>query len=144
MCAAASDVGCVSGRGTRAWAGLAVIQPAPCLAAPRRSCTRPAAARQYKPLPPELQNWGFYRLVLVYTLGFCLTNGAFGAVNASLVDTVKAGEPIATVILTLLFLPGEKVTLPIFLSLLPIVAGVAVSSMSDASFQVLGLAMAMG
>jgi len=100
--------------------------------------------RQYKPLPAELQNWGFYRLVLVYTLGFCLTNGAFGAVNASLVDTVKAGEPIATVVLTLLFLPGEKVTLPIFLSLLPIVAGVAVSSMSDASFQLLGLAMAMG
>ena len=64
--------------------------------------------------------------------------------NASLVDTVKAGEPIATVVLTLLFLPGEKVTLPIFLSLLPIVAGVAVSSMSDASFQLLGLAMAMG
>ena len=103
-----------------------------------------AAARQYKPMPAELQNWGFYRLVCVYTLGFCLTNGAFGAVNASLVDTVKAGEPIATVILTLLFLPGEKVTLPIFLSLLPIVAGVAVSSMSDASFQLLGLAMAMG
>jgi len=100
--------------------------------------------RQYKPLPTELQNWGFYRLVLVYTMGFCLTNGAFGAVNASLVDTVKAGEPIATVILTLLFLPGETVTLPIFLSLLPIVAGVGVSSMSDASFQMLGLAMAMG
>merc|ERR1719160_2389770 len=77
-------------------------------------------------------------------MGFCLTNGAFGAVNASLVDTVKAGEPIATVILTLLFLPGETVTLPIFLSLLPIVAGVGVSSMSDASFQMLGLAMAMG
>ena len=134
-----------------------------------------AAARQYKPMPAELQNWGFYRLVCVYTLGFCLTNGAFGAVNASLVDTVKAGEPIATVILTLLFLPGEtvalartltlnlsliltlslsrsrslsltprltrtpsltpkrnpdQVTLPIFLSLLPIVAGVGVSSMS--------------
>ena len=112
--------------------------------ASRRSRTRPATARQYKPLPTELQNWGFYRLVLVYTLGFCLTNGAFGAVNASLVDTVKAGEPIATVVLTLLFLPGEKVTLPIFLSLLPIVAGVAGSSMSDASFQLLGLAMAMG
>jgi len=100
--------------------------------------------RQHKPLPAELQNWGFYRLVCVYTLGFCMTNGAFGAVNASLVDTVKAGEPIATVILTLLFLPGEKVTVPIFLSLLPIVAGVGVSSMSDASFQMFGLAMAMG
>ena len=36
---------------------------------------RAAAARQYKPLPTELQNWGFYRLVLVYTMGFCLTNG---------------------------------------------------------------------
>ena len=65
-------------------------------------------------------------------------------VNASFVDTIKAGEPIATVLLTLLCLPGEKVTGLIFASLMPIVAGVAISSLSDTSFNLLGFCMAMG
>jgi len=84
-------------------------------------------------------------MILVYSVGFCLTNGAFGAVNASFVDTIKAGEPLATMLLTVLFLSdGPAVTLPIFLSLLPIVGGVSVSSMSEASFSWIGFSMAMG
>lgn len=100
--------------------------------------------RRYKPLPPEAYSGGFLRMVLVYSFGFCLTNGSFGAVNASFVDTVKAGEPIATMLLTVLFLDAESVTLPICLSLLPIVGGVSVSSMAEASFNLKGFAMAMG
>ena len=100
--------------------------------------------KQYKSLPSSAMTVGFYRLIFVYTLGFCLTNGSFGKFSASLVDTIKAGEPIATVLLTVMFLPGEKVTPLIFLSLLPIVAGVATSSLSDASFNLLGFCMAMG
>jgi len=100
--------------------------------------------KPYKSLPAEAHNWGFYRLLLVYSLGFCLTNGSFGAVNASFVDTIKAGEPIATVALTVLFLSDESVPLLVFLSLLPIVAGVGISSMSDTSFNLLGFGMAMG
>merc|ERR1719164_163726 len=89
-------------------------------------------------------NMGFYRLLFVYTAGFCLTNGSFGKVNASFVDTIKAGEPIATVLLTLVCLPGETVTPLVFLSLLPIVGGVATSSLSEALFNLLGFCMAMG
>jgi len=100
--------------------------------------------KPYKSLPAEAHSWGFYRLLLVYSLGFCLTNGSFGAVNASFVDTIKAGEPIATVALTLLFLADESVPLLVFLSLLPIVAGVGISSLSDTSFNLLGFGMAMG
>lgn len=100
--------------------------------------------KPYKSLPAEAHSWGFYRLLIVYSVGFCLTNGSFGAVNASFVDTIKAGEPIATVALTLLFLSDESVPLIVFLSLLPIVAGVGISSMSDTSFNILGFAMAMG
>lgn len=100
--------------------------------------------KPYKTLPSQAMNFGLYRLIAVYTVGFCLTNGSFGKVNASFVDTIKAGEPIATVLLTVLFLPGERVTGLVFLSLLPIVAGVAVSSMSDTSFNMLGFLMAMG
>jgi len=65
-------------------------------------------------------------------------------VNASFVDTIKAGEPIATVALTVLFLSEESVPLVVFLSLLPIVAGVGISSLSDTSFNLLGFGMAMG
>ena len=100
--------------------------------------------KQHKALPAEAMSWGLYRLIAVYTIGFCLTNGSFGKVNASFVDTIKAGEPIATVVLTLVCLPGEKVTTLIFLSLLPIVLGVATSSLSEASFNLLGFCMAMG
>merc|ERR1719201_2023710 len=92
--------------------------------------------RQYKEMPSSV-GFGFYRLLLVCSLGFCLTNGSFGAVNASFVDTIKAGEPIATVALTLLFLNDESVPLIVFLSLLPIVAGVGISSLSDTSFNLL-------
>lgn len=46
--------------------------------------------------------------------------------------------------LTVLFLSDESVPLLVFLSLLPIVAGVGISSLSDSSFNVLGFAMAMG
>jgi len=100
--------------------------------------------KPWKSMPPEAMNIGFYRLLFVYTAGFCLTNGSFGKVNASFVDTIKAGEPIATVLLTVICLPGETVTPLVFLSLLPIVAGVATSSLSDTSFNMMGFCMAMG
>ena len=100
--------------------------------------------KPYKSMPADAMTGGFYRLLFVYTAGFCLTNGSFGKVNASFVDTIKAGEPIATVMLTLLCLPGERVTMLVFASLLPIVAGVAISSLSDTSFNLLGFCMAMG
>jgi len=100
--------------------------------------------KPWKSMPPEAMNIGFYRLLFVYTAGFCLTNGSFGKVNASFVDTIKAGEPIATVLLTVICLPGETVTGLVFLSLLPIVSGVAISSLSDTSFNLMGFGMAMG
>ena len=107
-------------------------------------CLRVLKLRRYKSLPPEAYTWGFARMVLVYAFGFCLTNGSFGAVNASFVDTVKAGEPIATMLLTVCFLRAESPSLPVALSLLPIVAGVSISSMAEASFNLRGFAMAMG
>lgn len=100
--------------------------------------------KPWKSMPAEAMNTGFFRLLFVYTAGFCLTNGSFGKVNASFVDTIKAGEPIATVLLTVICLPGETVTPLVFASLLPIVGGVAISSLSDTSFNLMGFGMAMG
>lgn len=64
--------------------------------------------KQYKSLPAEAHNWGFYRLLFVYSVGFCLTNGSFGAVNASFVDTIKVSpSPPPPDNPSSLFAPGQ-------------------------------------
>ncbi|KAJ1625799.1 triose-phosphate transporter family-domain-containing protein [Pavlovales sp. CCMP2436] len=99
-----------------------------CSTSPRRSAARSS----------------LFWLCLVYSLGFSLTNASFGAVNASFVDTVKAAEPISTVALAALFLSNEKMTPRVLLALLPIVGGVGISSMAEASASLIGLAFALG
>mmetsp|Transcript_33229 Transcript_33229/g.107315 ORF Transcript_33229/g.107315 Transcript_33229/m.107315 type:complete len:403 (+) Transcript_33229:112-1320(+) len=131
-------------KGRAPWMSLTLMQHV-CATAAGTFALRVAGLRRYKELPASAQTWGFYRMVLVYSLGFCMTNGAFGAVNASFVDTVKAGEPLATMLLTVLFLSdAPPVTLPIFLSLLPIVGGVSISAMAEASFSWVGFSLALG
>lgn len=110
---------------------------------------RALALRPYKPLPssaslerPALR--ALVALCIVYTTGFFLTNASFGAVNASFVDTVKAGEPITTVLLASLFMPNERASLAVIMALLPIVGGVGISSMAEASASLVGLAFAFG
>lgn len=103
----------------------------------------------YKPLPSAAELSPAARSALgwlcaVYSLGFALTNGSFGAVNASFVDTVKAAEPISTVALAVLFLANERITPRVVLALLPIVCGVGLSSMAEASASAVGLALALG
>jgi solute carrier family 35 protein E1 len=103
----------------------------------------------YKPLPAAGEVSAEARralgwLCVVYTLGFSLTNASFGAVNASFVDTVKAAEPISTVLLAQLFLANERITARVGAALLPIVGGVALSSMAEASASLIGLAFALG
>jgi solute carrier family 35 protein E1 len=110
---------------------------------------RVVGLQPFKPLPRASEVSGeAYRalgwLCLVYTLGFSLTNASFGAVNASFVDTVKAGEPISTVALASLFLANEQVTGRVLAALMPIVGGVAISSMAEASASLIGLAFALG
>ena len=55
----------------------------------------------------------------------------------------EGGRADRRVILTILLIPTERVTAGIFLSLLPIVCGVGLSSLSEASFNLLGFGMAM-
>jgi drug/metabolite transporter (DMT)-like permease len=58
-------------------------------------------------------------------------------VSASFAETVKAGEPISSVLIGLFFF-HEGTTLPTYLTLIPICLGVGVSSMQDVSFDILG------
>ena len=52
-------------------------------------------------------------------------------------------EPFFSVVLSFLVL-GEKASLPVVLTLIPIVGGVAAASFSEASFNWLGFGTAMG
>jgi len=81
-------------------------------------------------------------------IAFCHTGVHVGAVIAlgagavSFAHIVKASEPVVTCGLNYLLL-GEILPLPVYLTLLPIIGGVAIASMKELSFTVLALASAM-
>lgn len=81
-------------------------------------------------------------LALVHTLGNLFTNMSLGRVAVSFTHTIKAMEPFFSVLLSALFL-GERPTPWVVLSLLPIVGGVALASMTEASFNWAGFWSAM-
>jgi solute carrier family 35 protein E1 len=67
---------------------------------------------------------------------------ALGAGAVSFAHIVKASEPVVTCLMNYLFL-GQVLPLPVYLTLLPIIGGVAIASMKELSFTVLALASAM-
>ncbi|GAB2289505.1 hypothetical protein Dimus_023815 [Dionaea muscipula] len=81
-------------------------------------------------------------LAVVHTLGNLFTNMSLGKVAVSFTHTIKAMEPFFSVILSAMFL-GEVPTPWVVLSLLPIVGGVALASVTEASFNWAGFSSAM-
>ncbi|GLT79493.1 hypothetical protein SLA2020_509790 [Shorea laevis] len=81
-------------------------------------------------------------LAVVHTLGNLFTNMSLGKVAVSFTHTIKAMEPFFSVILSAMFL-GEMPTLWVVASLLPIVGGVGLASMTEASFNWAGFWSAM-
>lgn len=67
---------------------------------------------------------------------------ALGAGAVSFAHIVKASEPVVTCGLNALLLK-EVLPLPVYLTLLPIIGGVAIASLKELSFTVLALASAM-
>lgn len=67
---------------------------------------------------------------------------ALGAGAVSFAHIVKASEPVVTCGLNALLLK-EVLPLPVYMTLLPIIGGVAIASMKELSFTVLALASAM-
>ncbi|KAF5933171.1 hypothetical protein HYC85_029342 [Camellia sinensis] len=81
-------------------------------------------------------------LAVVHTLGNLFTNMSLGKVAVSFTHTIKAMEPFFSVVLSAMFL-GEVPTLWVVASLLPIVGGVGLASMTEASFNWPGFWSAM-
>ncbi|XP_020571792.1 phosphoenolpyruvate/phosphate translocator 2, chloroplastic [Phalaenopsis equestris] len=81
-------------------------------------------------------------LAMVHTLGNLFTNMSLGKVAVSFTHTIKAMEPFFSVLLSALFL-GEQPSVWVLFSLAPIVGGVALASMTEASFNWAGFWSAM-
>eukprot|EP00889_Picochlorum_renovo_P001580 jgi/Picre1/28610/NNA_004010.t1 len=79
----------------------------------------------------------------IHVLGNVLTNMSLKAVAVSFTHTIKALEPFFSVLLSFIFL-GSIPTIPVAASLLPIVAGVALASISELSFNWTGFLTALG
>ncbi|KAK4479343.1 hypothetical protein RD792_014855 [Penstemon davidsonii] len=81
-------------------------------------------------------------LAVVHTLGNLFTNMSLGKVAVSFTHTIKAMEPFFSVLLSAMFL-GEFPSIWVVSSLLPIAGGVALASMTEASFNWAGFWSAM-
>lgn len=81
-------------------------------------------------------------LACVHTLGNLFTNMSLGRVAVSFTHTIKAMEPFFSVLLSALFLK-EYPSLLVLVSLVPIVGGVALASLTEASFNWAGFLSAM-
>ncbi|XP_061359611.1 phosphoenolpyruvate/phosphate translocator 2, chloroplastic-like [Gastrolobium bilobum] len=81
-------------------------------------------------------------LAVAHTMGNLLTNISLGKVSVSFTHTIKSMEPFFTVVLSSLFL-GERPTLWVVSSLVPIVGGVALASVTEVSFNWIGFITAM-
>jgi solute carrier family 35, member E1 len=87
-------------------------------------------------------------LMTLFPIALCHTGVHVGAVIAlgagavSFAHIVKASEPVVTCGLNALLI-GEVLPLPVYLTLLPIIGGVAIASMKELSFTLTALASAM-
>jgi len=87
-------------------------------------------------------------LKTLFPIALCHTGVHVGAVIAlgagavSFAHIVKASEPVVTCLFNALLL-GQTFTLPVYMTLIPIIGGVAIASMKELSFTTLALASAM-
>jgi solute carrier family 35, member E1 len=82
-------------------------------------------------------------LAVVHTIGNLLTNVSLGMVAVSFTHTIKAMEPLFSVLLSALFL-GQPVDPLVLATLVPIIGGVAGASLAEVSFNWPGFISAMG
>ncbi|KAH9550835.1 hypothetical protein CY35_10G092600 [Sphagnum magellanicum] len=95
-----------------------------------------------KPSVTQNQLASILPLACVHTLGNLFTNMSLGKVAVSFTHTIKAMEPFFSVLLSAAFL-GEVPNPLVVATLVPIVGGVALASLTEASFNWAGFLSAM-
>lgn len=81
-------------------------------------------------------------VALCHAIGHSLTNVSFASVAVSFTHTIKTLEPVFSSIGSYL-VNGQVYSLPVYMSLLPIMAGVMICSATELSFTWLGFSCAM-
>ena len=102
--------------------------------AKKASFDRPVNQEELKFLAPG---------AIMHAVGHCLTNVSFFMVAISFTHTVKTLEPVFSVVMSNLVL-GQATSVPVMLSLIPIMGGVALASAAEVSFNWMGFGTAMG
>lgn len=94
-------------------------------------------------LPTNIRAWApLAPMALVQAMGNLTTTQSFGASAVSFTHTVKASEPLFTAVIARLIM-GERLAFSLYLSLLPLIAGVIMVSLTELSFTWFGLLMAV-
>eukprot|EP01039_Chlorochromonas_danica_P008291 gene8291-9142_t len=91
----------------------------------------------------QVNLWQYCQPALCHALGNLCTVSALYTGSISFVHVVKAGEPLFSALLSSVMATESRLTLSMYLSLLPVVAGVGLASARDMTFSWIGLLYAM-
>ncbi|XP_057754409.1 glucose-6-phosphate/phosphate translocator 2, chloroplastic-like [Arachis stenosperma] len=95
--------------------------------------------------PPKV-NLDFWKALLpvavAHTIGHVAATVSMSKVAVSFTHIIKSGEPAFSVLVSR-FLLGEAFPLPVYLSLLPIIGGCALSAVTELNFNMIGFMGAM-
>lgn len=85
------------------------------------------------PKPSESNTKALAKVSVLHALGHSVTVAALGLGAVGFVHVVKAAEPVFAAVLNFIF-AGSVLAAPVYLSLLPVCAGVAIASLGELSF----------
>ncbi|KAK8954188.1 hypothetical protein KSP39_PZI001997 [Platanthera zijinensis] len=101
------------------------------------------ASRVAEPPKTDIDFWkALAPVALAHTIGHVAATVSMSKVAVSFTHIIKSGEPAFTVLVSR-FLLGETFPLPVYLSLLPIIGGCALTAVTELNFNMTGFMGAM-
>ncbi len=112
-----------------------------CLSASIGACTLPVLALlPYQPIVSLAQLQDTVLLAAVFTAGFATLNIALALMHVSLVTSLRACEPLFTLVLAPLFIKAERITWPTVGAMAVTVCGCCLSAAGNGDVSVRGMA----
>ncbi|XP_074564670.1 glucose-6-phosphate/phosphate translocator 2, chloroplastic-like isoform X2 [Curcuma longa] len=101
------------------------------------------ASRVARPPKTDLDFWkSLAPVALAHTIGHVAATISMSKVAVSFTHIIKSGEPAFSVLVSR-FLLGESFPMPVYLSLIPIIGGCALSALTELNFNLTGFMGAM-